>query len=102
VGDLLKYLIMDSFKVVCVNDRNKPEGFVGTWVEKNKMYTVVDFKRLANHGMQLGYKLEEAPIDEDCPYKFFLSNRFRLADDSDFAQEAFDKLMEEVAEVSYV
>lgn len=93
---------MDSFKVVCVNDRNKPEGFVGTWVEKNKMYTVIDCKRLANHGMQLGYKLEEAPIDEDCPYKFFLSNRFRLADDSDFAQEAFDKLMEEVAEVSYV
>ena len=95
-------LVMDSFKVVCINDSRKPEGFFGTWIQKNKIYTVVDVKKLANQRMTLGYKLQEAPIDEDSIYKFFLSNRFRLLDDSDLAQEAFDELMKEITEVADV
>ena len=49
LGGFLKtlYGIMDSFRVVCVNDSAKPNDFVGSWIQKDKIYTVVDAKNLA-------------------------------------------------------
>ena len=89
---------MSDFKVICINDSNKPDGFIGKWIEKNKIYTVVDIKVLLNNNMQTGYKLEEAPIDESSIYQFFMSSRFRLMNDDDYAQQAFENLMKEVDE----
>ena len=68
---------MDSFRVVCVNDSAKPDGFIGQWIKKNEIYTVVDAKHLKRQRMTLGYKLAEIDIASDSVYQYFLSNRFR-------------------------
>ena len=89
---------MDSFRVVCVNDKLRPGGFpANLWVEKGKVYTVVDAKYLAKQRMSIGYKLAEIEIPEDCEYQFFLSNRFRpYSDDDAIAEKAVEELLEEL------
>lgn len=87
---------METFRVVCVNDRFKPDGFVGDWIKKGEVYTVVDAKHLAKQRMSIGYKLAELNISEDSMYKFFLANRFRPYSDDDLeAEEAVKELLEE-------
>lgn len=91
---------MDSFRVVCVNDRAKPDGFVGQWVQKDEIYTVIDAKYLTRQRMTLGYKLAELEIASDSVYQYFLSNRFRpLSEEDEMMERALEELMEEVDEV---
>ena len=88
---------MSDFKVICLNDKGKPDGFIGTWIKKGEVYTVIDCKHLARQRMVLGYKLQEAPIDENSKFQFFVSNRFRPYNDEDSAmQKAVEELLEEV------
>jgi len=94
---------MDSFRVVCVNDSAKPNDFVGSWIQKDKIYTVVDAKNLARQRMTLGYKLSEVNISEDSPYQYFLSNRFRpLSEEDELMEKALEDLMKEVEEIDLV
>lgn len=93
MGALFYFLTMKSFKVVCVNDKGRPAKFNGEWIQKDSVYTVVDVKLLMNQRMATGFKLSEISIHKDCPYQFFLSNRFVPYDDLDA-----DKWTEEVLE----
>lgn len=88
---------MDNFKVVCVNDRAKPDGFIGDWVQKNQIYTVIDAKYLERQHMSVGYKIAELKISEESMYQFFLANRFRPLSENDEhnMEEAFQELLEE-------
>lgn len=93
---------MDSFKVVCVNDRFKPADLgQSSWIKKGEIYTVIDAKFMKRQNMSIGYKLEEISLPEDSPYKFFASNRFRpyQGDDATEAQQAVEKLLEELFEM---
>jgi hypothetical protein len=90
---------MGDFKVICVNDKFRPECLPAScWVEKGKVYTVVEMKFLARQRMTMGYKLAELELPIDSPYKFFLSNRFRLLDDDAEAELALAELLKEVKE----
>jgi hypothetical protein len=96
---------MDSFKVVCVNDRFKPKEIgQGAWIKKGDIYTVIDAKFMRKQNMSIGYKLEELQLHEDSPYKFFAANRFRpyQQDDAKEAQESVEKLLEELFEMQPV
>tara|TARA_R110002020_G_scaffold242738_1_gene456087 strand:- start:174 stop:458 length:285 start_codon:yes stop_codon:yes gene_type:complete len=94
---------MDSFRVVCVNDSAKPDGFIGEWIKKNEIYTVVDAKNLARQRMTLGYKLAEVAISEASKFQYFLSNRFRpLSEEDEMMEKALEDLMKEVEETSLV
>jgi len=76
---------METFRVVCVNDRFKPSEIPGNlWIKKNEVYTVVDSKMLAKQHMSIGYKLAEIVLPEDCPYQFFIANRFKPYNDEDY------------------
>lgn len=94
---------MDSFRVVCVNDRSRPKEFPPEcWIEKGEVYTVVDAKYLTRQHMSVGYKLAEIEIPSDCPYQFFLSNRFRPYNEDDaMAEEAVMELLEETGFLEY-
>ena len=88
---------MDNFRVVCVNDKCKPDGFIGQWIKQNETYTVVEAKHLTRQKMTLGYKLAEVNISDHSPYQFFLSNRFRpLSEEDEMLEKALEELMEEV------
>lgn len=90
---------MDSFRVICINDKFKPECIPsGCWIEKNKVYTVVEVKNLARQHMTLGYRLAEVSLPVDSPYQFFLSNRFRPFDEDAEAMLAVEELLKEVKE----
>jgi len=87
---------MENFRVVCVNDRNKPDGFVGDWIKKGEIYTVVDAKKLARQRLSIGYKFAELSIHEKSVFQYFLANRFRPYDEDDSkAEEAVQELLEE-------
>lgn len=88
---------METFRVVCVNDKARPNNFPPhLWVKKNEVYTIVEAKYLARQHMAVGYKLAEIDIPEDCEYQFFLSNRFRpYSDDDAEAEEAVNELLKE-------
>jgi hypothetical protein len=91
---------MESFRVVCVNDKAKPNDFVGDWIQRDEIYTVVDAKHLTRQRMTLGYKLAEVNISDHSPYQFFLSNRFRpLSEEDEMMERALEELMEEVEDV---
>jgi hypothetical protein len=88
---------MDSFRIVCINDKARPKGFpAGCWIESGEVYTVVDAKYLARQRMSIGYKLAEIDIPQDCDYQYFLANRFRPYSDEDAEmEEALSELLEE-------
>jgi hypothetical protein len=88
---------MNSFRIVCINDKARPKGFpVSCWIESGEVYTVVDAKYLARQRMSVGYKLAEIDIPEDCDYQYFLANRFRPYSDEDAElEEALSELLEE-------
>lgn len=94
---------MESFRVVCVNDRAMPKGFpANRWIKKGEVYTVSEAKYLARQHMSIGYKLFEIELPEDCPYQFFLANRFRpYSDDDAEAEKAVEQLLEEMDLVEY-
>lgn len=88
---------METFRVVCINDKAKPKEFPShLWIKKGETYTVADAKYLTRQHMTIGYKLYEIDIPEDCQYQFFLANRFRPYDDDDaMAEEAVRELLEQ-------
>jgi hypothetical protein len=87
---------MEQFRVVCVNDKAKPTGYVGEWLEQGEVYTVVDAKYLMRQRMTIGYKLAEIDMDPNSEYQYFLSNRFRPYTDEDSMMElALEELLEE-------
>ena len=92
-----------SFKVICKNDKAMPKDFPAAyWIEYGEVYTVVDSKKMANNRMATGYKLEEIDIPQDCPYQYFLANRFVPYQDDLEAEMAMQELLEEVEEITLV
>lgn len=89
---------METFRVVCINDRNKPvEVPAENWIEKNQVYTVLETASMYFQKLTTGYKLAEVSLPSNCQYKYYIANRFRLYDESDAeAEEAVESLIEEM------
>ena len=51
-----------DFKVICINDKYKPEGFIGDWIVKGEVYTVIESVKLIRQRKVDGYKLMEKNI----------------------------------------
>jgi hypothetical protein len=70
------------FKVVCVNDQNKPKKIpLSEWVVQGNVYTVRRVVPLAL-GNQLGFELEEVSLSPDSfPYEYYSASRFILLED---------------------
>jgi hypothetical protein len=70
------------FKVVCVNDQNKPKKIpLSEWVVQGNVYTVRRVVPLAL-GNKLGFELEEVALSPDSfPYEFYSASRFKPTED---------------------
>ena len=93
---------MESFKVVCINDKGRPTNYVGEWIQKDSVYTVVEVKFLINQRMAAGFRLAEVNMGEESPYQFFCSNRFRPYDQTDSEAWTEEVLEELFPEETYV
>ena len=91
---------MEPFKVICINDSNRPDGIpTSKWVKKGEIYTVFAVDKILLQGGQLGFKLVELNIDSCFPYQYFAATRFgipvELITKQASAQSELDRLLEE-------
>lgn len=94
-----------SFKVICINDANKPNDIPGSqWVKKGSIYTVTKVARMKIQGDILGFELAEINLDGCAPYKYYAAERFGIIMDiivnenTDWADRELDRLMKELQE----
>lgn len=65
------------FKVVCVNDLNRPNELpTSHWVKRGKIYTVIQIDKMKMQGGKVAFKLEEINNDDYFPWTHFSSERF--------------------------
>lgn len=87
-----------DFKVICINDKYKPEGFIGDWIVKGEIYTVIESVKLIRQRKVDGYKLMEKNIHPESKYQYFIANRFAIYEGEEEleAEEAVKELLEEL------
>ena len=87
------------FEVVCINDKNRPDGIPTTkWVKKGEVYTVIKVVFPHSQPNTMGFKLAELNIDDCFPYQYFSAERFAIVlyrDRDDWAENTLDRLLEE-------
>lgn len=91
---------MTPFKVICVNDNDRPEMIPQSkWLVKNQSYTVIKVAKLLIQGGMVGFKLEGLDIDGYFPYQFFAANRFMIPLDNAWnIEEMLEKILKEAKE----
>jgi hypothetical protein len=93
---------MDSFKVVCINDKRKPSGVPqSSWIKEGDAYTVVGVSKMKRQRDTVGYKLAEVQMPADCEYQFYTASRFREQNEDDLmAEKAVEELLnQELVEI---
>ncbi len=89
---------MPEFKVICINDKARPDGIpTSKWVKEGETYTVTSVAKLLIQGGKLGFKLAELNIDDCFPYQYFSAERFGIPVETPdrWAEYELDRLLEE-------
>lgn len=87
---------MSPFKVICIDDRNRPDGIpTNKWIQCGHSYTVIEVAKMRVQGGILGFKLQEINIDDCFPYQFFSASRFGIPAGIDNTEAMLEKLLEE-------
>lgn len=93
---------MKSFHVICINDKNRPDGIpFCKWVKKGEIYTVTKVVFPHSQPGTMGFKLEELNIDDCFPYQYFSAERFAivlLREEDSWVEETLDRILEEAKE----
>lgn len=90
---------MEPFKVICVNDKDRPDGIpTSKWIKRGQVYTVIQVSKMLIQGGKLGFKLAELNIDDCFPYQFFSADRFGIPVPDKWAEEYLEKVLQEAKE----
>ena len=67
-------------KVICVNDRNKPDSVLSSeWIKEGEIYNVKEVVRLGLKTGKFGYILEEVQLSRaSFPYESYSTERFAI------------------------
>lgn len=91
-----------SFKVICINDSNKPNEIPNSqWVKKGSIYTVTKVSRMLIQGGIIGFELAEINLDGCAPYKYYSAERFgiitgiEVRENTNWADKELDRLLRE-------
>ena len=70
-------------KVICINDKNKPNKIPqDQWCKFGEEYTVIRVIRLPLQEDTMGLLFEEIQMDDSCfPYEFYDATRFAVKSD---------------------
>jgi hypothetical protein len=64
-------------KVICVDDKNRPNEIPANfWIKEGEVYTVILSCKLNAQGGKIGFKISEINLDRFSPYEYFDSSRF--------------------------
>ena len=94
---------MTKFKVICINDKARPDGIpTSKWIKEGETYTVIQISQLLIQVGIVGFKLAEVNIDDCFPYQFFAATRFAIPQPikNEWAESELDRLLEEVKKES--
>jgi len=93
---------MANFKVICIDDSNRPDGIpTSKWIKKGNTYTVIEITKMLVQGGLLGFKLEEVNIDDCFPYQYFAARRFGIPlPGQGWVEEELDRLLKEAKKES--
>lgn len=89
------------FKVVCINDKNRPDGIpTSKWIEEGQIYTVIEVAIMRIQNDMIGFKIEEKNIDDCIPYQYFDSSRFLPLDIHNrlWTELELERILDEVME----
>lgn len=88
------------FKVICINDAERPNEIPASkWIKKGEIYTVLEVAKMRVQGGILGFKLYERNIDDCFPYQYFTATRFAVpTQDQLWADEYLATLLKEAKE----
>ena len=90
---------MEPFKVVCINDWDRPDDIPKSkWLKRGELYTVILVGKMMIQGGKLGFKLAELNIDDCFPYQFFSAERFALPAPNRWVEEVLEKALQEAKE----
>ena len=91
-----------SFKVICINDSNKPNEIPNSqWVKKGSIYTVTKVSKMLIQGGIIGFELAEINLDGCAPYKYYAAERFgiitgiEVRENTNWADKELDRLLRE-------
>lgn len=94
-----------SFKVICINDSNKPNDIPQSqWVKKGSIYTVTNVVKMLIQDGIYGFELAEINLEGCAPYKYYSAERFGIITDiivdenTNWADRELDRLMKELQE----
>ena len=94
-----------SFKVICINDSNKPNDIPQSqWVKKGSIYTVTKVVKMLIQDGIYGFELAEINLEGCAPYKYYSAERFGIIMDiivdenTNWADRELDRLMKELQE----
>jgi hypothetical protein len=89
--------IKTPFRVICINDANRPDGIpTSKWIKEGQEYSVILVMKMLVQGGILGFKLEEINIDDCFPYQYFAATRFGIiVTDNMMLEMELEKLLEE-------
>ena len=92
-----------SFKVICINDTNKPNEIPNSqWVKKGSIYTVTKISKMNIQNGILGFELAEINLDGCAPYKYYAAERFGVItalivnEDTNWADKELERILKEV------
>jgi hypothetical protein len=95
------------FKVICINDSNKPNDIPSSqWVKKGQIYTVTKVVKLKIQGDKIGFELAEVNLDGCAPYLYYAAERFGIItsiivnEDANWAEKELERILEEAKEES--
>lgn len=93
------------FKVICINDANKPNDIPNSqWVKQGHIYTVTKILKLKIQGDKIGFLLAEVNLDGCAPWLAYASERFGIItsiivnEDMAWADKELNRLLEEAEE----
>jgi hypothetical protein len=95
------------FKVICINDSNKPNDIPNNqWIKQGHIYTVTKILKLKIQGDKIGFLLAEVNLDGCAPWLAYASERFGIItsiivnEDMAWAEKELNRLLEEAEEES--
>jgi hypothetical protein len=93
------------FKVICINDSNKPNDIPNNqWIKQGHIYTVTKILKLKIQGDKIGFLLAEVNLDGCAPWLAYASERFGIItsiivnEDMAWAEKELNRLLEEAEE----
>lgn len=88
---------MIPFKVLCLNDSERPESIpTSAWIKQGRIYTVIKVDRMRMQNGALGYKLSEVNLDPYFPYQYFGAWRFGVLVDDLEATDELEEIIEKL------